>query len=97
MAHIGQKRCLCPAGILRDSQGLGQGLVLRHAFAHFRVDLGEAEADRMDDMVIPVLRPADAGHTDHLVILAAFPLRQIAIGDDGLGGETADGCGHCPG
>ena len=49
-------------------------------------------------MVSPVLRMTHPGHTEHFIILAAVPSRQIAIGDNVLRGQRCTnifGIGKC--
>ena len=84
VAHVGEEGGLGAVGGFRLNQCFRQGFVPGHAFAHLRVDDRKAHADRVDDVIRPVFRVADAGHPDHFIVFPAVPHGQIPVHDDGV-------------
>ena len=84
MAHIGKERRFCPVGLLRHVERFRQRFIFRHCFTHFGIDIRKSHPDRVNEVVVPVLRAPDTGHTDHLIVFATVPLCQIPVSDDRL-------------
>ena len=85
MAHGAEEGRLCSAGLLRTRQRLRQSAILLHGPARLPVNIGKARADRVDDVIFTLLDGADPRDAKHLVPLLAVLVRQIPMGDHGLG------------
>ena len=84
MAHIGEEGGLGFIGLLCGFQRFAESVAARHRLAHLGVDDRQSQTDRVNNMIVTILRMTDARHTDHLIVLSAVALGQIAEGDDRL-------------
>ena len=65
MAHVREKSSLGPIGLLGSVQSVPERLLLRQRFSHIFINIGEAHANSVNDMIIPVLRMTNTRHSQH--------------------------------
>ena len=80
MAHTRQENSLCLACFLGCGKSVTERLIFFKRLSHFAVNVGEAYADSVNDMVIPVLGVTHARYTKHFIAFVAVMNSEITIG-----------------
>ena len=81
MAHVGKERGFGFVCFLSYRKRVAERLILCHVLPGFLVNIRKAHTNRMDDVVLPVLRMTDAGHAKHLVGFFPVPVHKVTVAD----------------
>ena len=81
VAHVGKERGFGFVCFLSYRKRVAERLILCHVLPGFLVNIRKAHTNRMDDVVLPVLRMTDAGHANHLVGFFPVPVHKVTVAD----------------